>query len=81
MSNGQVALKWGERLFTKNTDRRKVERLSMAVDACSLPVPEHPVQGEKGLVKSGGNSDPRSQGGSQNLAICWKPGWFMLRRT
>lgn len=30
----------------------------MMADACPLPVPESPVQGEEGLVKSGGNSDP-----------------------
>ena len=54
----QVAVTRGERLFTKNTDRREVEILSTAVDACSLPVPESPFQGEEGLVKSGGNSDP-----------------------
>ena len=48
----------GERLFTKNTGPRKAERLSMGADACSLPVSESPVQGEEGLVKSGGNSDP-----------------------
>ncbi len=48
----------GERLFTKNTGHRKVERLCTMADACSLPVPESPLQGEEGLVKSGGNSDP-----------------------
>ncbi len=48
----------GERLFTKNTGHRKAERLSTVADACSLPVPESPFQGEEGLVKSGGNSDP-----------------------
>jgi hypothetical protein len=30
----------------------------MMADACPLLVPECPVQGEEGLVKSGGNSDP-----------------------
>ena len=30
----------------------------MGADACSLPVSESSVQGEEGLVKSGGNSDP-----------------------
>ena len=30
----------------------------MMADACPLPVPERSVQGEEGLVKSGGNSDP-----------------------
>ena len=61
----------GERLFTKNTGHRKAERLSMVADACSLPVPEGPFQGEEGLVKSGGNSDPRARG-QQNPAVCWE---------
>ena len=34
----------------------------MVVDACSLLVPEHRVQPEEGLVKSGGNSDPQLKG-------------------
>ncbi len=58
MSNVEVSVTRGERLFTKNTGHRKVERLSMMADACSLPVPECPFQREEGLVKSGGNSDP-----------------------
>jgi hypothetical protein len=33
-----VAVKWGERLFTKNTGLCEVERRSIGSDAC--PVPE-----------------------------------------
>ena len=58
MSNAEVSVTRGVRLFTKNTDHRRPERVSMVVDVCPLPVPERPVQGEEGLVKSGGNSDP-----------------------
>lgn len=53
----QVALTRGERLFIKNTGHRKAEMPSTMADACSLLVPESPVQREKGPVKSGGNSD------------------------
>lgn len=72
MRNAEVSVTRGERLFTKNTGHRKVEKPSMVADACSLPVPENGFQPGEGLVKSGGNSDPR-QRGSQNLAICWEP--------
>jgi hypothetical protein len=58
MSNVEVTVTRGVRLFTKNTGHRRAERLSMMADVCSLPVPEGPFQGEVGLVKSGGNSDP-----------------------
>ena len=58
----QVAVTRGERLFTKNTGHRKAETLSTVADACSLPVPESPFQGEEGPVKSGGNSDPQDRG-------------------
>jgi hypothetical protein len=34
----EVAVKWGERLFTKNTGLCEVERRSIGSDAC--PVPE-----------------------------------------
>lgn len=51
----QVALTKGERLFIKNTGHRKAEMPSTMADACSLLVPESPVQREKGPVKSGGN--------------------------
>jgi hypothetical protein len=63
MRNAEVSVTRGERLFTKNTGHRKVEKPSMVADACSLPVPESGVQPEEGLVKSGGNSDPRLIGG------------------
>lgn len=53
----QVALTRGERLFIKNTGHRKAEMPSTMADACSLLVPESPVQREEGPVKSGGNSD------------------------
>ena len=62
MRNAVVAITRGVRLFTKNTGRRKAERLSTAADVCSLPVPESRVQPEEGLVKSGGNSDPQLRG-------------------
>lgn len=58
MSNVEVSVTRGVRLFTKNTGHRRVERLSMVADVCPLPVPESRVQSEEGLVKSGGNSDP-----------------------
>lgn len=58
MSNVEVSVTRGERLFTKNTGHRNAERPCMVADACSLPVPERPFQREEGLVKSGGNSDP-----------------------
>ena len=58
MSNTEVSVTRGVRLFTKNTDQRRAERLSMLVDVCSLLVPESRVQPKEGLVKSGGNSDP-----------------------
>ena len=58
MSNVVVSITRGVRLFTKNTDHRRAERLSMMVDVCSLLVPENRVQPGEGLVKSGGNSDP-----------------------
>jgi hypothetical protein len=58
MSNVEVSVTREERLFTKNTGHRRAERLSMMADACSLPVSESGFQPEKGLVKSGGNSDP-----------------------
>jgi len=54
LSKAEVAETRGERLFIKNTNLRRAERLSMKVDACPLPVPERPVQREEGLVKSGG---------------------------
>ena len=58
MSNAEVSVTRGERLFTKNTSHRRAERLSMMADACSLLVSERGFQPEKGPVKSGGNSDP-----------------------
>ena len=58
MCNVEVAITRGVRLFTKNTGHRRPERVSMVADVCSLLVPESPVQGKEGLVKSGGNSDP-----------------------
>jgi len=58
MRNAEVSVTRGVRLFTKNTDHCKAERLCIVVDVCSLPVPERRVQPEEGLVKSGGNSDP-----------------------
>ena len=58
MSNAEVSVTRGVRLFTKNTGHRRAERLSMVADVCPLPVPEYRVQPEEGLVKSGGNSDP-----------------------
>ena len=58
MSNAEVSVTRGVRLFTKNTGHRRAERLSMVADVCSLPVPEYRVQPDEGLVKSGGNSDP-----------------------
>ncbi len=58
MSNTEVSVTREVRLFTKNTDHRRAERLSMMVDVCSLLVPENRVQPREGLVKSGGNSDP-----------------------
>ena len=58
MSNVEVSVTRGERLFTKNTGHRRAERLSMMADVCSLLVPERRFQPEEGLVKSGGNSDP-----------------------
>ena len=54
MSNAEVSETRGVRLFTKNTGHRRPERVSMVADVCSLPVPECPVQGKEGLVKSGG---------------------------
>ena len=48
----------GLRLFNKNTGGRKTVRLSMAAEACPVPVPESPVQGEEGPVNGGGNYDP-----------------------
>lgn len=58
MSNVVVSVTRGVRLFTKNTDHRRPEKVSMVVDVCSLLVPENRVQPGEGLVKSGGNSDP-----------------------
>jgi hypothetical protein len=60
MSNAVVSVTRGVRLFTKNTDQRRAERLSMLVDVCSLLVPENRVQPGEGLVKSGGNLSPRN---------------------
>jgi len=57
----EAAITRGERLFTKNTNHRRAERLSMMVDACSLAVPEHRFQPGEGLLKSGGNSDPLNE--------------------
>lgn len=58
MSNTVVSVTREVRLFTKNTDQRRPETVSMLVDVCSLLVPENRVQPGEGLVKSGGNSDP-----------------------
>ncbi len=58
MSNTEISVTRGVRLFTKNTGHRRAERLRMVADVCSLPVPENGVQPGEGLVKSGGNSDP-----------------------
>ena len=58
MSNTEVSATRGVRLFTKNTDHCRPERVSIVVDVCSLLVPERRAQPEEGLVKSGGNSDP-----------------------
>lgn len=41
----QASVTRGERLFIKNTGFRKMVTSSMEADACSLPVPEHLVQG------------------------------------
>ena len=56
--HAQVAVTRGERLFIKNTGFRKIVRLSMEADACSLQVLETLVQGCEELAKSGDNSDP-----------------------
>lgn len=58
MSNAEVLVTRGVRLFTKNTGHRRPERVRMVADVCSLLVPERRFQSEEGLVKSGGNSDP-----------------------
>lgn len=52
MSNVEVSVTRGERLFTKNTGHRNTERLCMVADACSLPVPECGFQSfESGAFK------------------------------
>jgi len=44
MSNIEVSVTRGVRLFTKNTGHRRSETMSMMADVCSLPVPERPFQ-------------------------------------
>ena len=51
-------MKRGLRLFNKNIDRCKSERMCIAVEACPVPVPENRVQSGVGPVNGGGNYDP-----------------------
>jgi hypothetical protein len=46
------------RLFNKNTDHSKSERISIVVEACPVTVSQTRVQPNEGPLNGGGNYDP-----------------------